>query len=198
MANISDFKAQLIGGGARANQFQVQLTFPSFISVGALVGINAQFLCKAAQLPASTVENMPVFYRGRQVNFAGERTFAPWGVTIYNDTTFTIRNALERWSDGVLNHSQTNGRINPRDYQVDLTVSQLNRNGAIVKTYKFIDAYPTLIGPIAVDYETNNQIETFEVEFTYNYWTSNTSTDGSDFGVNIAVNTPIGTFPLPV
>jgi hypothetical protein len=198
MANISDFKAQLIGGGARANQFQVQLTFPSFISVGALVGINAQFLCKAAQLPASTVENMPVFYRGRQVNFAGERTFAPWAVTIYNDTTFTIRNALERWSDGVLNHSQTNGRINPRDYQVDLTVSQLDRNGAIVKTYKFIDAYPTLIGPIAVDYEVNNQIETFEVEFTYNYWTSNTSTDGSDFGVNIAVNTPIGTFPLPV
>ena len=198
MANISDFKAQLIGGGARANQFQVQLTFPSFVSAGAAVGINAQFLCKAAQLPASTVENMPIYYRGRQVNFAGERTFAPWSVTIYNDTTFTIRNALEKWSDGVLNHSQTNGRVNPRDYQVDLTVSQLDRNGAIVKTYKFIDAYPTLIGPIAVDYETNNQIETFEVEFTYNYWTSNTSTNGSDFGVNVAVNTPIGTFPLPV
>ena len=94
MANISDFKAQLIGGGARANQFQVQLTFPSFVSAGAAVGINAQFLCKAAQLPASTVENMPIYYRGRQVNFAGERTFAPWSVTIYNDTTFTIRNAL--------------------------------------------------------------------------------------------------------
>ena len=198
MANISDFKAQLIGGGARANQFQVQLTFPSFVSAGAAVGINAQFLCKAAQLPASTVENMPIYYRGRQVNFAGERTFAPWSVTIYNDTTFTIRNALEKWSDGVLNHSQTNGRVNPRDYQVDLTVSQLDRNGAIVKTYKFIDAYPTLIGPIAVDYETNNQIETFEVEFTYNYWTSNTSTNGSDFGVNVAINTPSGTFPLQV
>lgn len=198
MANISDFKAQLIGGGARPNQFLVQLTFPTYVSAGAVVGINAQFLCKAAQLPASTVDNMPVFYRGRQVNFAGERTFAPWSVTVYNDTTFTIRNALERWSDGVLNHSQTNGRVNPRDYQVDLTVSQLDRNGAVVKTYKFVDAYPTLIGPIAVDYETNNQIETFDVEFTYNYWTSNTSTDGSDFGVNVAVNTPIGTFPLPV
>jgi hypothetical protein len=198
MANISDFKAQLIGGGARANQFLVQLTFPSFVSAGAVVGINAQFLCKAAQLPASTVENMPVFYRGRQVNFAGERTFTPWAVTVYNDTTFTIRNALERWSDGILNHAQTNGRVNPRDYQVDLSVSQLDRNGTIVKTYKFIDAYPTLIGPIAVDYETNNQIETFEAEFTYNYWTSNTTSGASAFGVNVAVNTPVGTFPLPV
>ena len=198
MANIADFKAQLIGGGARANQFRVELTFPSFVSAGAAVGINAQFLCKAAQLPASTVDNMPVYYRGRQVNFAGERTFAPWSVTVYNDTTFTIRNALEKWSDGVLNHAQTNGRVNPRDYQVDLLVHQLDRNGATVKTYKFVDAYPTNITPIQVDYETNNQIETFDVEFTYNYWTSNTTTGASAFGVNVSVNTPVGTFPIPV
>ena len=94
MANISDFKAQLIGGGARPNQFRVDLTFPSFVSIGAVVGLNSQFLCKAAQLPASTVENMQILYRGRQVNFAGERSFAPWTVSIYNDTTFAIRNAM--------------------------------------------------------------------------------------------------------
>ena len=198
MANIADFKAQMIGGGARANQFRVELTFPSYVSAGAAVGINAQFLCKAATLPASTIENMPVFYRGRQVNFAGERTFAPWAVTVYNDTTFTIRNALEKWSDGVLNHTQTNGRVNPRDYQVDLLVHQLDRNGATVKTYKFVDAYPTEIGPIGVDYETNNQIKTFEVVFTYNYWTSDTTIGASAFGVNVSVNTPVGTFPIPV
>ena len=198
MANIADFKAQMIGGGARANQFRVDLTFPSFVTAGAAVGINSQFLCKAASLPASTIENTQILYRGRQVNFAGERTFAPWTVTIYNDTTFTIRNALERWSDGIMNNTQTNGRVNPRDYQVDLLVHQLDRNGATVKTYKFVDAYPTEIGPIGVDYETNNAIETFEVTFTYNYWTSDTTTGASAFGVNASVNTPIGTFPLPI
>jgi hypothetical protein len=199
MANISDFKAQLIGGGARPNQFRVDLTFPSFVSVGSIVGLNSQFLCKAAQLPASTVENMQIFYRGRQVNFAGERAFAPWTVTIYNDTTFSIRNAMEKWSDGIMNNAQTNGRTNPRDYQVDLLIHQLDRNGAEIKTYKFHDAYPTGVAPITVDYDANNQIETFDVEFTYNYWTSDTSTTGSSaFGVSVAVNTPVGTFPLPV
>jgi len=197
MANISDFKAQMIGGGARPNQFRVDLTFPNFVTAGTLVGINAQFMCKAAQLPQSTVDNTQVFYRGRQVNFAGERTFAPWTVTVYNDTTFTVRNALERWSDGVMNHSQTNGRTNPGDYQVDLLVTQLDRNGASIKQYTFRDAYPTVISPIQLDYDANNVIETFDVEWTYNYWTSNTSTDGSDFGVNVSVDTPIGTFPLP-
>lgn len=198
MANIADFKAQMIGGGARANQFRVDLTFPNFVNLGTVAGINAQFMCKGAQLPQSTIENTQILYRGRQVNFAGERSFAPWTVTIYNDTTFTLRNALERWSDGIMNHSQTNGRVNPRDYQVDLLVHQLDRNGATVKTYKFVDAYPTSIGPIALDYDTNNAIETFDVEFTYNYWTSNTSTSGSDFGVNVSVDTPVGTFPLPI
>lgn len=198
MANISDFKAQLIGGGARANQFRVELSFPSFVTAGALVGLNTQFLCKAAQLPASTIDNIPVMYRGRAVNIAGERTFAPWTVSVYNDTTFSIRNALEVWSNGVLQMGSTNGRVNPRDYQVDLLVHQLDRNGATVKTYKFIDAYPTEIAPIALDYETTNQIETFDVTFTYNYWTSDTSTTGSGFGITGTVNTPVGSFPLPV
>ena len=82
MANISDFKAQLIGGGARPNQFRVDLSFPTFVTAGAAVGLNSQFLCKATQLPASTVENMQILYRGRQVNYAGERAFAPWTVSI--------------------------------------------------------------------------------------------------------------------
>ena len=113
MANIADFKAQMIGGGARPNQFRVELVFPSYVSLGVVAGQRAQFLCKAAQLPASTVENIGVLFRGRPVNFAGERVFQPWSVSIYNDTTFGIRNALEQWSNGVKNYSSTNGRVNP-------------------------------------------------------------------------------------
>lgn len=195
MANISDFKAQMIGGGARANQFRVELAFPSYVSAGPIIGLKTQFLCKAAQLPASTLDNIPVQYRGRAVNIAGERTFAPWTIGIYNDTDFGIRNAMEQWSNGVQNLTTTNGRTNPRDYQVDLLVHQLDRNGATVKTYKFVDAYPTEIGAIALDFDSVNTIETFDVTFTYNYWTSNTATSGG-FGVNASIDTPIGSFPI--
>jgi len=196
MANISDFKAQLIGGGARANQFRVELAFPTYVAAGPVVGIKTQFLCKAAQLPASTVENVPLQYRGRAVNIAGERTFAPWTITVYNDTDFAIRNAMENWSDGVQNLATTNGRVNPRDYQVDLLVHQLDRNGATVKTYKFVDAYPTEIGAIALDFDSANTVETFDVTFQYNYWTSNTTGLGTGVGVNVSIDTPIGSFPL--
>jgi len=195
MANIADFKAQMIGGGARPNQFRVELTFPSYVTLGIVAGQRAQFLCKAAQLPGSTIENIPVLYRGRPVNFAGERTFQPWTVSIYNDTTFGIRNSLEQWQSGIQNYNSTNGRVNPRDYQVDLNVHQLDRNGAIIKSYKFHDAYPTSISAVGLDFEQQNAIEQFDVEFTYNFFTSNTGASAG-FGVNVSIDTPIGTIPV--
>ena len=195
MANIADFKAQMIGGGARPNQFRVELTFPSYVTLGVVAGARAQFLCKAAQLPASTIETLPVLYRGRPVNFAGERTFQPWTVTVYNDTTFGIRNALEQWQSGIQNYNTTSGRTNPTDYQVDLSVLQLDRNGAIIKSYKFVDAFPTTISAIGLDYEQQNAIEQFDVEFQYNFFTSATGA-ASGFGVNVSIDTPVGSFPL--
>jgi hypothetical protein len=195
MANIADFKAQMIGGGARPNQFRVELSFPSYVTLGVVAGARAQFLCKAAQLPASTIETLPVLYRGRPVNFAGERTFQPWTVTIYNDTTFGIRNALEQWQSGIQNYNTTNGRVNPTDYQVDLNVHQLDRNGAIIKSYKFVDAFPTTISAVGLDYEQQNAIEQFDVEFQYNFFTSATGA-AAGFGVNIGIDTPVGSFPL--
>jgi hypothetical protein len=195
MANIADFKAQMIGGGARPNQFRVELSFPTYVTLGVVAGQRAQFLCKAAQLPASTIETLPVLFRGRPVNFAGERTFQPWTVTIYNDTTFGIRNALEQWQSGIQNYNTTNGRVNPTDYQVDLNVHQLDRNGAIIKSYKFVDAFPTTISAVGLDYEQQNAIEQFDVEFQYNFFTSATGA-ASGFGVNVSIDTPVGSFPL--
>lgn len=171
MANISDFKSRLLGGGARANQFRVELAFPSFVNAAA-AGQQVEFLCKAASLPASQVENVQVQYRGRPVNFAGERTFQPWNVTVIQDTSFAIRNALEEWQSGIQNYTGTDGRTNPIEYQVDLLVHQLDRAGTIIKTYKFFDAYPTNIGEIQVSFDNANQIEEFTCEFTYNYFAS--------------------------
>ena len=197
MANISDFKAQITGGGARAKQFRVELSFPSFVTLGAVAGVQAQFLCNAAQLPSSTIEPISVLYRGRPVNFAGERTFQPWTIAVYNDTNFNIRNALEQWSNGIQNNGATTGIVNPLNYQVDLSVHQLDRNGATVKTYKFVDAFPTEVGDIQLGYDQGNAIETFNVTFMYNYWSSNTSTEGgSGFGLSGTINTPVGSFPI--
>ena len=168
MPTISDFKAQMRQGGARSNQFTVELTFPVFAGQGN-ASRAASFLCNATSLPAVSIENIQLQYRGRPVNFAGERSFQPWSITIINDGDFLIRNAFERWSNAIANFNATNGLVNPADYQVDMRVIQLDRNGSRLKTYKFFDAYPTEVGQIGLSYDNPN-IQTFDVTFMYNYY----------------------------
>ena len=96
MAIIDDFKANLIGGGARPNQFRVTITPPSGIAIGLDVR-RTSFLCTA-----STIPEIAVAFRGRKIYMAGDRDFPnAWETTFYNDTDFMIRNALERWSNGI-------------------------------------------------------------------------------------------------
>jgi hypothetical protein len=168
MATISDFRAQLRQGGARSNQFTVLLAFPQLVP-GGQAARAASFLCNATSLPAVTVGNIQLAYRGRPVNMAGEREFAPWSITVINDGDFMIRNAFERWSNAIANFSSTDGLQNPADYQADLRVIQLDRNGNNLKTYIFKDAYPTELGAMALSYDNPN-IQTFEVVFNYNYY----------------------------
>jgi hypothetical protein len=171
---VDDFKSKLVGGGARPNLFKVTLNFPTYVE-----GSDAElasFLCRAGQLPGSTIPAMPIAFRGRQLQMAGDRVFEPWAITIMNDTNFTVRNSIERWMNGINEHSANTGRVNPADYQVDLTVDQLDKDEVVLKTYKFISAFPTALSPIDLAYDANDQIEEFTVEFTYQYWTSNTTT----------------------
>ena len=175
MANINDFKAKLAGGGARANQFKVTMPFPGYAQVGGEIEELA-FLCKITQLPAMSVAPITVPFRGRQIKIAGDRTFADWTITVINDTNFKLRNAFERWSNGINNMTDGEGLTNPADYQVDAFVDQLDRNGATLKSYTLRGAYPTEIAAIELDYGNNDTIEEFQVTFNYQYFESNTTT----------------------
>ena len=196
MANINDFKTHLSTGGARANQFQVSLNFPN-ITDGIVAATQGRFLCNAASLPSSTIGNIEVPYRGKIVNVAGERTFDNWSVTVINENSFSIRSAFERWMD-VINHNSTlGGRIDPNRYQVQMQVTQLDRNGTPLMTYEFHDAYPINIGAIALSYGDSNAIEEFTVDFQYNYWINNNTNGGTGIGLNVGINAgPFGTIAL--
>ena len=97
--NIADFKGKLVGGGARPNLFEVQLAkLPTGITWDADV---FQFMCKAASLPASTIANIDVPFRGRIFKVAGDRTIDVWSVTVINDEDFKLRNAFEEWMNNI-------------------------------------------------------------------------------------------------
>ena len=88
-------------------------------------------------------------FRGRQLKVAGDRTFEPWTVTIINDTDFTVRDSMERWLNGINNHSANTGLTNPVDYQADLIVEQLDRDESVIKTYNFRGCFPVNISKLS-------------------------------------------------
>jgi len=171
---VDDFKAKLAGGGARPNLFKVTVNFPTAIPTDGDAELTS-FLCRAAQLPGSTIPAMTVPFRGRQLQMAGDRTFEPWSVTCINDTNFTIRNSMERWMNGINNNNSNTGLSNPTDYQADAIVEQLNKAGEVTKRYDFRGLFPTNISEIEVSYDSENTIEEFTVEFQVQYWESNTT-----------------------
>jgi hypothetical protein len=169
MARIDQFRSQLGGGGARPSQFRVLLTFPSWVS-GQDAAVKGEFLVKAASLPGSTIEPIAVPFRGRQTKLAGEKVFQNWNITVLNDNDFMIRNAFERWSNGILNNDSTIGRLSPSSYQTDMIVQQLDRNDLVIKQYKFFSCWPQAVGEIPLSFDASAQIEEFPVEMSVDYF----------------------------
>ena len=187
--SLSQFKSKLAGGGARANLFEVSIpSFPSAIDEAWGSGDGQEngifkFLCKATNLPASTVQPVDVPFRGRILKVAGDRTIGDWNITIINDEDFRLRTAFERWANVMSKLDDATGVTNPTSYMADAYVQQLGRgkeafaetnNGndsSVLRTYKFYDIFPTEISTIELSYDQANQVEQFDVTFAVQYFT---------------------------
>ena len=165
MASLTDFRNKLTGGGARANQFAIRIFGPFIQDTEAL-----SFLCRSGSLPAMTVGEVPVFYRGRQIYVAGDRTYADWTVTVYNDGDWVARSNMENWNNALQEiGSDTGGAQNPSDYYGTIDVTQLDRSDNPLRTAQLIDAWPTNVGEIALAYDTVDAVEEFDVTFRFNW-----------------------------
>lgn len=172
--SISQFKAKLKGGGARANLFEVELNFPTFAGGGSETE-SGLYLAKSTQLPPMEVGVIDVNFQGRILPIPGDRTFPEWTVTFYNTSAFELRNAFERWNNSVNTLESNIGLVNPDDYMSDVGVYQLNKAKDRIKAYNLQDAWPSNVGPIELSMDSVNTIEEFTVTFRYVQWSSDTT-----------------------
>lgn len=180
--NIDAFKSNgLILGGARSALFSCSVTLPQTIqTTGGTGGVAQKFTytCRAAELPAMTIGTVEVPYFGRRIKIAGDRTFADWTATVMNDEDWAVRSAFEAWQNGInemiqnvrtfVNEQPTSNNL--ASYKQTVTITQYAKTGAIIAQYNLIGAYPTDLGAIALDWDNQNQIETFPVTFAYDYF----------------------------
>jgi len=167
--DVTTFRSQLPGDGARSNLFEVTLQFPIWLPNSVLAGQKSNFMVKAAQLPGSNICIAPLFYFGREVKLAGNRTFQDWTVQVINDEDFLIRNTIEGWINGIngptTNIRNVNASVLDGGYGVDAGVVQYGKAGATLKAYSFLGIWPIDLSPIELDWGSNDQIEEYTVTF---------------------------------
>ena len=178
--SIDSFTSKLKGGGALASLFEAELTTTKGpVQPSAVNDFN--FLCKATTLPGDTIDVATVTYMGRGINIPSNRAAVQWTTTVYNDEGMEIRNNIESWMEQ-LNSHKTNVRAAAmtqiQSYTGTLKVKTFGKAGTVIpKSYEFIDAWPSAIGEITVDWETND-IQTYDVTWEFSYWRSTQSNTG--------------------
>ena len=178
--SIDTFTAKLKAGGALASLFEAELTTTKGPQQASAVA-DFKFLCKSTTLPGDTIDVATVTYMGRGINIPSNRAAVQWTTTVYNDEGMEIRNNLESWMEQ-LNSHKTNVRaaamIAIQSYTGTLKVRQFAKAGGVsTKSYEFVDAWPSAVGDITVDWETN-EIQTYAVTWEYSYWKSAQSNVG--------------------
>lgn len=161
-------------------------------------------LCKSAAIPSSTQGVAEVPFRGRVLKLPGDRTYDSWTATFYNDSRFSIRSVFEGWINLINKGDGNVGQISPQQIFKDITVRQLNKVGSsrtgvnadfldLTKTtdqlfpnevegdaantlreYTLFGAFPTSVSQITLGFDQNDQVEEFDVEFQYQYFSITT------------------------
>lgn len=168
--NIAEFQSQgMVFGGARPSKFRVELFNLPFVSTN--IG-KVAFAVQSASLPAMTVEMIPVFYKGRPINFPGDRTFQPWQIEVQNDEDFAVRAILEKWQNqmNTLISNALDPSIYPTGYKASAIVTQESQSGADIRAYRFEGIFPIQIDPITLQWGAQSQYETFGCTFAVDYW----------------------------
>ena len=174
--NIHQFQSEF-KGGVRPNLFSCSIGGPDIGFPG------FEFHCKGTSLPASTIGNIPVPYHGRQLMVPGDRTFADWTATIFNDSGMIIRGYFEEWMAGMQAHEENTSSLS---YPYgSATVQQLARDGSNMRTYIISSMYPTEVAAIDLAWDSNDAVEEYAVTFAVNHWFAGPGTvsAGSDSGI---------------
>ncbi len=149
------------GDFARNNLFEVEIPF---------LGRDFKFKCRAAQLPPASLEHIDVSYQNRKMKIGGDRTFEDWTITVYNDEEHNVRQQFVDWQRQV---NEIDRRIygeTPETYKKPALVRQYNRRSEETRVVNIFGSWPKNVGEVQLDWDSNNEIQTFEVTLAIDWW----------------------------
>lgn len=151
---------EVLGDVARSNLFEIEIPF---------LGETFKFHAKASSIPEDTVNKLELSYQNRKLGIAGDRVYADWNVTVYNDADHKVRKQFIDWSELVQSHGRDLQGERPEGYKKEAFVKQYDRDGETITTnIKISGIWPTTIAALELDWE-NDALEVFDVTFSVDY-----------------------------
>jgi hypothetical protein len=165
--SILDTLSKQFVNAAAPNRFEIIINFPSAIGGDTNA---AKFMCKAGSIPSESIGEITMGYQSQTLKLSGDRTYDDWTCTVYNTEEWAVRNDIEKWMK-IINDPETNFKTSHGSYQGDVVIHQLSINDlSIVAGYKLMGAWPKSVGDISLDWETNDEKETFDITWSYLYF----------------------------
>jgi len=180
-SNIADFRASF-KGGTRPNRFKVTGTIPGSNDTSNFPGgpvtkgdgdvSPMSFLVKAASMPAATIGEIVVPFRGRGLRIPGDRIFEPWTFTIL-DEIGGLREKLIKWGDKINSHVENlTEDPNQNDDKAQWTVEMLNlKDDTPIRTVTLHNCWPLSISPIELSMDVADSLSEFTCTIAYDFWT---------------------------
>jgi hypothetical protein len=200
--NIDDFRTNLAAHGelARSDKFNVILTPPS--AVGLASGTSLQELtlqCESAVLPSRDIALIEFRHYGFIKRIPHYNQYGVMPLTFLVTGDMWEKRLFDRWMDllvptntGLITYpTDGNGQ---RFLEADIQVNQYSTNGNLIYSVNLLDAIPTSISELSLDWSTDSAHRLI-VTFAFRKWVSDSTTasvPATDFGQ------AGGTNPLPV
>jgi len=183
---INDFKGEINkqGGLAQPNKFRLLITG------GVLKGGTAKalaMLINQAVIPGRSLATNEIRTHGPIRKAPYNSIYDDFQISVYctNNNLFP-RDMFREWQNQIIN--PINGQVGYfNTYTSDINLEQYDDNGKVIYACKFIDAFPYLVAPMALDWSSTNAYHNLQVTFAYRKWQQE-PLPLFPFGNNLAIN----------
>ena len=149
--------------GYRPNRFQVEIDG---------IDTRLKFLCRSATIPSSEIGVIDVPYQGISIPIPGDRPGGrTWEIEVFADVNFAVRDDLELWSE-LIRPQEIPGGLNVVGAIRTATVDLLGTNGEVLRTYRMLRCWPSVIGELSLSHDTTDTIAVYPITFTFTNWST--------------------------
>lgn len=163
----------VLGDGARSAKFRTQILVPDEL-LGDFKGSDLDFITKSASFPSFEVQTTDIKFKGRSIPIPGIQEYSKKATfTFYNDENHTIRKVFLDWMNRSQTHRFDNSiQLDPKFISVHLFQLNYELDKDTV-AYSLFNAFPTSVSEIDVSSDTQSEVETFTVDFSYSHFSVN-------------------------